>query len=223
MINYKSNDTILYEKRWPAGLTIFIVALLIWLIPDRISIVPSWAAYTACFIMLIPIALIGLTKANSTWIKIEKYLLIIFLTLAGIGNFVNLLNLIEDMLFKSTEINGIQLFASSVAVWIINVLLFSLIYWQIDRGGPEARINNYEIKPDWSFSEESAPENYVPENWKPVFVDYLYLAYSTSTAFSTTDTMPLTSKSKLLMMFQSFVSLAIIVVVGARAINIIGS
>ncbi|MEZ4823425.1 MAG: hypothetical protein R2942_13895 [Ignavibacteria bacterium] len=173
--------------------------------------------------MLIPIIAIGLTKADPFWLKMEKYILFSFLFLTGVGNFMNLENLIKDMLYKSSQIDGLQLLASSIAVWLINVLMFSLLYWQIDRGGPEARQNNLKKKPDWFFTQDSAPEEFIPDNWKPVFVDYLYLAYSTSTAFSTTDVIPLNSKSKMLMMFQSFISLIIIVIVGARAINIIGS
>lgn len=218
-----NSQTVLFEKRWPVGLTIIVVALLLWSIPDRISLIPSWIAYFACSVMLIPITAIGFSKAKPLWLKIEKYTLGFFLTFTAIGNSLNLINLVEDMLFKSSEINGIQLLSSSVAVWIINVLLFSLLYWQIDRGGPEERQISKDQKADWLFSEESAPDNFAPKNWSPVFVDYLYLGYSTSTAFSTTDTMPLSKKAKLLMMLQSFISLVIIVVVGARAINIIGS
>ncbi|MCB0726514.1 MAG: hypothetical protein KDD00_03575 [Ignavibacteriae bacterium] len=212
-----------FEKRWPVALTILIVGILLWFIPERISLLPSWLAYAACIIMLIPIIAIGLTKADPFWLKMEKYILFSFLFLTGVGNFMNLENLIKDMLYKSSQIDGLQLLASSIAVWLINALMFSLLYWQIDRGGPEARQNNLKKKPDWFFTQDSAPEEFVPDNWKPVFVDYLYLAYSTSTAFSTTDVIPLNSKSKMLMMFQSFISLIIIVIVGARAINIIGS
>lgn len=212
-----------FEKRWPVALTILIVGILLWFIPERISLLPSWLAYAACIIMLIPIIAIGLTKADPFWLKMEKYILFSFLFLTGVGNFMNLENLIKDMLYKSSQIDGLQLLASSIAVWLINVLMFSLLYWQIDRGGPEARQNNLKKKPDWFFTQDSAPEEFIPDNWKPVFVDYLYLAYSTSTAFSTTDVIPLNSKSKMLMMFQSFISLIIIVIVGARAINIIGS
>lgn len=215
------NTTINYEKRWPVALTIILVAFLLWFIPQRISLLPTWLAYFACIVMLIPITAIGITKAKPFWLKIEKFTLSFFLILAAIGNLLNLWNLVEDMLFKSTQISGIQLLASSVAVWIINVLMFSLLYWQIDRGGPEVRQTKNENKADWMFAEESAPEKFAPKNWNPVFVDYLFLAYSTSTAFSTTDTLPISNKAKLLMMLQSFISLVIIVVVGARAINII--
>jgi uncharacterized membrane protein len=106
-------------------------------------------------------------------------------------------------------------------VWVTNVLVFSLLYWQIDRGGPEARMAHARSKPDWLFPQEGAPAEDVPPGWRPAFVDYLYLGYSTGTAFSTTDAMPLTSRAKLLMMLESTISLLTVVVVASRAINIL--
>jgi hypothetical protein len=109
-----------------------------------------------------------------------------------------------------------------IAVWVVNVLVFSLLYWQIDRGGPEARINSWGARPDWLFPQGGAEAEIVPAGWNPAYVDYLFLAYSTSTAFSATDTLPLTSRAKLLMMLESSISLVTILVVAARAINILG-
>lgn len=223
MEHYKITDKVLFEKRWPVGLTIILVTFLLWQIPERLSLVPDWTLYVVCISMIIPIAAIGISKAKPIWISIERYVLLFFLIVIGLGNLVNLHNLVTDMLYKSSEISGLQLLASSISVWVNNILMFSLLYWQIDRGGPEARLNNLGKTADWYFSEKSAPEKFIPENWNPVFVDYLFLAFSTSTAFSATDTLPLTPKAKLLMMLQSLISLTIIVIVGARAINILGS
>ncbi len=130
--------------------------------------------------------------------------------------------LIAEMVRRSGEVSGIQLLTSSVALWVLNVLTFSLLYWQLDRGGPEARANQARPRPDWLFPQEGAPRD-VPPDWRPTFVDYLFLGYSTATAFSTTDVMPLTSRAKMLMMLESTISLATIVAVMSRAINILGS
>ena len=127
------------------------------------------------------------------------------------------------MVSRSAEIGGLQLLASSTAVWVTNALVFSLLYWQIDRGGPEGRVNAANTRPDWLFPQEGAPAEDVPPGWRPAFVDYLYLGYSTATAFSTTDAMPLTPRAKLLMMLESPISLLTIVVVASRAINILGA
>jgi hypothetical protein len=138
-------------------------------------------------------------------------------------NLVTLANLIYVMAQKSAATNGLQLLSSSVMLWVVNVLTFSLAYWQMDRGGPETRVNHTGTRTDWLFPQEGGPRRGCAPNWRPVFVDYLYLSYSTAAAFSTTDVMPLTARAKLLMMYESMISLATIVVVAARSINILGS
>jgi hypothetical protein len=135
----------------------------------------------------------------------------------------NLANLIDAMVHRSTEITGVQLLASSIGVWNINILVFSLLYWQLDRGGPEARVHHAGRRADWFFPQESAPVEDVPAGWGATYVDYLYLAYSTATAFSTTEVAPLTHRAKLSMMLESSISLATILLVAARAINILGA
>jgi uncharacterized membrane protein len=127
------------------------------------------------------------------------------------------------MIHKSRELGGLQLLGSSIAIWLTNVLAFSVLYWQIDRGGPEARMNTAGARPDWLFPQTGASADDVPTGWRPTFVDYLYLAYSTATAFSTTEVAPLTSRAKMLMMLESSISLMVILVVASRAINILSS
>ena len=112
---------------------------------------------------------------------------------------------------------------SSVALWINNVLVFSLLYWQVDRGGPGARAADERRRPDLFFTQEGAPPDAMPHGWRPSFPDYLFLAFSTATAFSPTDVVPLTLRAKMMMMLESSISLITIVVVGARAINVLGS
>ena len=97
-----------------------------------------------------------------------------------------------------------------------------MTYWRLDRGGPEPRANGRSTKPDWLFPQEGLPE-YVPADWHPTFIDYLFLEFDTATAFSPTDDLPLTSRAKLLMMLESTISLVTIIAVVARAINILGS
>ncbi|MGE5295897.1 MAG: hypothetical protein ACM3VT_13815 [Solirubrobacterales bacterium] len=103
---------------------------------------------------------------------------------------------------------------------ITNVLAFSLLYRQLDRGGPGARENLEYVKPDWQSPQTGCPDDALA-GWQPTFVDYLFLGYSTATAFSPTDALPLSSRAKLLMMLESTISLVTIVVVASRAINIL--
>jgi hypothetical protein len=210
------------ESRWPVASAVLAVTLLLTMLPDRIRVAPVWALYVPGIALIVPMAAVMLSRANERWLRIERTITVVFFAVAASGMIVDLTLLIAEMLRRSGEISGIQLLTSSVAMWVLNVITFSLIYWQIDRGGPEARGNNASPRPDWLFPQEGVPQDVAPD-WRPTFVDYLFLGYSTATAFSTTDVMPLTSRAKLLMMFESTISLVTIVAVMSRAINILGS
>jgi|SRR6516162_7198896 len=124
--------------------------------------------------------------------------------------------LLLAMLRPKAHVSGIQLLESSIAAWSGNVLICSLVYWRMDRGGPESRCNDVSTKPDWLFPHESAGEH-LPPNWRPTYVSYRFLAFCTATAFS--PTLPPTSRAKLLMMAESTISLVTIIAIAARAIN----
>lgn len=210
------------EPRWPVAFAVLAVALLLTILPDRVRVLPVWVPIVLGIVLIAPMVAVMLTRAQQPWLRIEHTITLVFCTVVGSGMIVGLSLLIAEMVRRSGEISGIQLLTSSVAMWVLNVITFSLIYWQIDRGGPEARANNASPRPDWLFPQEGAPQD-VPPGWRPTFVDYLFLGYSTATAFSTTDLMPLTSRAKLLMMLESTISLVTIVAVMSRAINILGS
>jgi hypothetical protein len=212
-----------FEPRWPALLTIFAVLVLITALPERVRLFPIWFTYGIGIVVLVPMAAVGLTAAKGRWRRIERTGVLLFVVVKGAANLATLAYLFDVIMRQSAEVGGLQLLASSTAVWINNVLVFSLLYWQVDRGGSEGRVNHAGTRPDWLFSQEGAPAEDVPPGWRPAFVDYLYLGYSTATAFSTTDAVPLTPRAKLLMMLESTISLATVVVVASRAINILGN
>jgi uncharacterized membrane protein len=212
-----------FEPRWLVALAILAVLVLLALLPERLMLFAGGVLYVVGIAVLAPMAAVGLTAARGRWLRIERTITLLFVVVAEVVTLASLANLIGAMVHRSVEINGLQLLESCIAVWLTNVLMFALLYWQIDRGGPEARVNNAGTKPDWLFPQEGAPGEDVPLGWRPMFVDYLFLGYSTATAFSTTDVMSLTPRAKMLMMLGSTISLVTIVVVAARAINILGS
>jgi uncharacterized membrane protein len=212
-----------FEPRWPIALAILAVMLLLAVLPDRIRLLPMWVTYVIGFAMLIPIGAVGLTAAKTRWLRVERTVILSFFAVAAAVTLGNLANLINEMVYRSAKIDGLQLLTSSVAVWVTNVLMFSLLYWQIDRGGPEARMKDAGPRPDWLFPQEGAPAEDVPDGWQPRFIDYLYLGFSTATAFSTTDAMPLTRRAKSVMMLESSISLVTLAAVASRAINILGN
>lgn len=212
-----------FEPRWPVALTIIVAIILLAVLPGRVRIFPSWFPYVMGIIVLVPMAGVALTAARARWLRIERAVMLLFVLIATAGNIANLTNLISAMIHRPADVSGLQLLSSSIAVWVTNVLMFSLLYWQMDRGGPEARMSKPHTRVDWLFQQESAPAGRAPSDWQPAFADYLYLGFSTATAFSSTDVMPLTTRAKMSMMFEIAISLVTIVVVAARAINILGS
>jgi hypothetical protein len=210
------------EPRWPVALAILTALVLLAVLPGRIRVFPAWFPWSVGIILLIPILALRLTRAKALWLRVERWTTLIFFVVAGSATLVGLGYVIDAMVSRSSEVGGMELLTSSIAVWVTNVLIFSLVYWEIDRGGPEARANGTGTRPDWLFPQEGAPQD-SPPGWRPTFVDYFFLGYATATAFSTTDVMPLTSRAKLLMMLESTISLATILIVVSRAVNILGS
>lgn len=211
------------EPRWPVALSIVAVMALLAVMPNRVRLLPPWLLYAATAIVLAPIAATAMGPRNPAWPRVERTVIFAFVSVAVIVNMAVLGVLIYDMIARSKTVDGLQLLSSSIAVWAANVVTFSLLYWQLDRGGPAARASGARKRPDWIFPADQAPEGDVAPGWRPQFIDYLFLGFSTATAFSTTDALPLTGRAKLAMMTESSVSLATLVVVGARAINVLGA
>ncbi|NLH71698.1 MAG: hypothetical protein GX456_01435 [Verrucomicrobia bacterium] len=217
----ETSPSIRVESRWLAGAAVVAVVVLVEILPGRISLYPAWVPYALGVAMIVPMVGAVLTAGKGLWEALERITtMLFFVTVVG-GALALLLTLVQAMIHRASDVSGLELLASSIGVWVTNVLAFSLLYWQLDRGGPGARENLQKVKPDWQFPQTGCPDD-VPAGWQPTFVDYLFLGYSTATAFSPTDALPLTSRAKLLMMLESTISLVTIVVVASRAINILG-
>ena len=210
------------EPRWPVALTILVVLVLLTVLPDRVRFGPVWMPYIPGIVVLAAIAAVPLTGATLRSLRVERVVTLLFCLVVGSGAVVSLVYLIHEMIRSSKTLDGLQLLTSSIAVWVTNVLTFSLLYWQCDRGGPEGRVHRRDRRPDWGFPQDAMAADGFPD-WLPLFVDYLFLGYTTATAFSPTDALPLTPRAKLLMMLESSISQMTILVVVSRAINILGS
>jgi uncharacterized membrane protein len=105
-------------------------------------------------------------------------------------------------------------------MWVVNILLFGLWFWQLDGGGPAARPTCHPTARDFLFPQQTEP-TLLEGGWHPMFLDYLYLSFTNAAAFSPTDTMPLSRWAKMLMLVESAISLALAVMVVARAVNIL--
>ena len=123
---------------------------------------------------------------------------------------------------RSDELGGGQLLVTAASIWIGNVIVFGLVYWDLDAGGPFARASGSRTRPHFRFPQDENP-GLAPDEWRPRVWDYLFVSLTSGTAFSPTDTMPLTLRAKLLVSVESVVSLLLVVLVTARAVNVLGS
>jgi uncharacterized membrane protein len=128
--------------------------------------------------------------------------------------------LVNELLHKRVNGDPVSLLINGGAIWLTNVIVFALWYWELDRGGPVARAYARQKHPDFLFAQMTTPE-VADKDWEPYFLDYLFLSFTNATAFSPTDTLPLSRKAKMLMMAQAGVSLTTLALVVARAVNIL--
>jgi uncharacterized membrane protein len=210
------------EPRWPVALAIFAVLSLFSLMPDRVRLLPSWCDLALGISLILLMTAVRLGGNRERWLRIERVAMLALTAALLAMTLVGITSLIIAMVEQPTKFTGQQLLITGVEAWVTNVLAFSIVYWDVDRGGPDNRAIQPATLPAWLFPQTGAP-NDVPPNWRPTYVDYLFLAFSTATAFSTTDVIPLTPGAKLLMMLESCISLATLAIVASRAINILGS
>jgi hypothetical protein len=208
------------ESRWPPALAILFVLFLMAMLPGHVTALPVWVSYLAAVAVMVPIAAVRLTGGSTLWLGIERMMIILLATAYVANTIAELADMIGVITLHPSGNNAFSLLSSSVAIWVANVLTFSLVYWQIDQGGPYARASASKVKPDWVFPQPAKPED-LPPDWRPLFLDYLYLGYNTATAFSPTDAMPLTRRAKMLMMIESTISLLTMAIVLSHAINIL--
>jgi hypothetical protein len=209
------------DRRLPywAPQSVVLAAILLDLaLPEKLTIGPRW---------LLPalegVLLIGLIAASPhpRWRHnpVRRRIAIGLTGLVSATNIFSLVLLVHYLLHGHKE-NARSLIYSGVVLWLTNVLLFGIWYWELDRGGPVARRTGETTIPDFLFPQMSQPD-VAPEGWRPGLVDYLYTSFTNATAFSPTDTMPLTPIAKWLMTIQSLTALVTVGLVVARAVNIL--
>jgi hypothetical protein len=209
---------------WPAIIAILADACLYLALPPALSVGPPWLLLAVVIFLLIPIV-IAHWRGN---MAITRVLTLVANGVITAAMIASLAFLIEG-LPKHREASE-ALLRSAVGLWLTNILVFALWYWRLDGGGPHERarpkgmLNSAFLFPQMLQQEagrQSPEDKKARSEWAPEFVDYLFLAFNTSTAFSPTDTAVLSRGAKLGMMAQSLISLTIIVLIAARAVNIL--
>ena len=186
-------------------------------LPNRLILGGSWLRWV---VPGLEVMLIGVLLASPDHESERRRHAGLALTgLLSAANATALVLLIRALL-NGEHFTGPELAQSAVAVWVTNAICFGLWFWELDRGGPHVRCEPDCPPPDFLFPQMTSPE-WARPGWRPLFVDYLYISLTNSTAFSPTDTLPLTPRAKLLMGGQSVISLVTVALVAARAVNIL--
>jgi hypothetical protein len=213
-------DSLLGESRWPPLIAILVfltinVSLRLWLPGESFRRTP-WlvpAVEIVLFVVLLTSDPTGAVERR----RLRRVALVLVGGLVAAALWATVL-LVDDLIRGTGVANSpSRLLASGAVIWLGNNLAFALLYWLIDGGGPNARSRDRAAL-DFAFTQQINPE-VAPPGWRPVFLDYLHLASTNATAFSPTDTMPLTHRAKYAMLVQSTVALAVFGLVIARAVN----
>jgi hypothetical protein len=207
------------EHRLPVAAFIVVAIVLQLLLPERLELHPDWAlpALEAALATGLTIANPRRINRTSRALRGASMLLIASISLANAWSAVLL---IRGLVNGTSGSNPGVLLGSGAAIYLTNIIVFGLWYWELDRGGPVARAQARRPYPDFLFVQMTSPELAPPE-WTTRFFDYVWLSYTNATAFSPTDVMPLSRWAKQLMMVQSAVSLVTVGLVIARAVNIL--
>lgn len=207
------------ESVWPVRVAVLAAIALQFALPHRYAMPPRW---------LFPA--VGVAVTGALWVahprRITKHtplrrtLSVALIVVMSFSNAGSGLRLITTLLGGRAGESAGGLLLPGGAIWLTNVIVFAMWYWDLDRGGPAARANAMRPYPDFLFAQMTVDHLSKPD-WTPEFIDYLYLSFTNATAFRPTDTLPMARWAKLTMMLQSTVSLCLVALVIARAVNIL--
>ncbi len=207
------------EHRFPVAAIVALAIALQVVLPGRLVIHPVWL-----FPSVEGLLMVILIAANPVRIKRTSASLrtasVSLIALISLANAWSSARLIQGLINGTEGANASLLLSRGASVYVTNIIVFALWYWEWDRGGPVARTLGTLRYPDFLFPQMSQ-SGVAPPEWAPNFLDYLYVSFTNATAFSPTDTMPLTRWAKMLMLVQSAVALLTVAFVVARAVNIL--
>lgn len=207
------------ESRWAATVAMVGFLVLQYYMPAQLTPGPRWLvpALGLCVIVVLVVGAPLRLDREERWLRNAGLTL---MALLGFAMIWAVIQLVHGLISGTISGDPAGLLGSGVAVWLSNVLVFALWYWDFDRGGPAARAHARKPYPDFLFVQMQNPE-VAPPDWEPQFPDYLYLSFTNATAFSPTDVMPMSWWAKLTMMVQSGIALVTMSLVIARAVNVL--
>lgn len=203
-------------SRWAALLGALAVGLLLLVLPEKLTFGPSWIPLAIEIIVALPFAGAWVTGRKLQHLTMRA----LALTMLGVLTLALASSVALFIINLPNNRHATNLLLSAAVLWVTNILVFSLWYWELDGGGPHQRHLSGHEATDLMFPQQV---NGNTSGWVPHFVDYIFVAFTGATALSPADTQPLTQKAKMLMIVEAVLSLTIIVLLAARAVNILGS
>jgi hypothetical protein len=208
------------EARWPMAVAVLAVIVLTLLLPHSLIARPRWGVPLVEALLLVGVIIgdPGKIDRRSRPVRALSVTLIALLVATTLWCTAQLI--VELVQGGPATSSAGALLAAGGIVWLTNCIAFGLLYWELDSGGPAVRAHGLPAHPDFAFPQQLSPE-LAPADWRPRFIDYMYLGFTSATAFSPTDVMPLRPWNKIAMMAQSTISLVLLGLVIARAVNVL--
>ena len=206
------------ESRWPMALAVLALMVAALVAPARLAILPGWLLASVEGLLLVALILgdPGRIDRTGPWQRRTSVALVVVVLASTLGSTALL---IFDLLTGSPITSQAdQVLIAGAKVWLGNNVAFAFLYWQFDGGGPAVRAHGMPRYPDFAFPQQLNPD-LAPPGWRPEFIDYLYLGFTTANAFSPTDTMPMKHWAKVAMGTQALISFVVVGLVIARAVN----
>lgn len=207
------------ESRWPAVVVVGVALGLYLILPHGLVIGPPYLMPGLEGALVLVLVALNPSKRSGE----DAYVRGVALALIGLvnlGNVISVVLLVHAIVSSSQSLTGRALLYAAMSIWLTNTLVFGMWFWELDRGGPGCRRTPKERSPDFLYPQMTAT-SLGSGDWRPTMLDYLYVAFTNATAFSPTDTMPLSPLAKALMTAESLVSMVTVTMVAARAVNIL--
>lgn len=203
------------EPIWHVQLALLLAVLLQFALDSNLTVGSKYAIAGSEILFILLLALIRPNEKPAIT-HLRRTLALILIGIISVTNLTSLILVVND-LFHPGAVEGKDLIISAVSIYITNIIIFGLWYWELDSDG-----SSEDLPPDFLFPQMTVPKFGPFKNWSPTFFDYLYLSATNATNFSPNDTVPLTHRAKFLTMVQTIISLSIIALVITRAVSILG-
>jgi hypothetical protein len=202
-------------SRWPPIIALGSLFVAAAALPERYGLLPPWVKFPMWALLALLLGTTLVKREGERTRAVERSMTTVMLTVMTGLLIAAMVRLVYLVFREGTRVRGIPLLSTGITLWLTNMVVFTLWFWLVDRGGPDRRARGDELAPELLFPQAAA----IP-GWRPGFFDYVFVAFNTSVVFGPADSPPISSRAKAFMMVQAGISLVTIVIVVARAVNL---